>query len=158
MTTNWNFFLDKAKQVANAAGKKTEEVVESSKLQLQIFNLNASIQSAYETIGSLVYHAQKSGLDSSAEIEDALAQVDALFAQLEELEAKVAQIRKTKKCPNCGASCDADSRFCSRCGAIVEAPLKPTPYTAPAEPAAPYVDVEVPVQEDSEPPKPDQQL
>lgn len=158
MTNNWNFFLDKAKQVANAAGKKTEEVVESGKLQLQILNLNSNIQSAYEKIGSLVYHTQKSGLDSSAEIQDAIAQVDQLFLQLEELEAKVAQIRKTKKCPNCGASCDADSRFCSRCGAIVEEPLKPAPYVAPSEPSAPYVDVEVPSEDNSEPPKPDQQL
>ena len=50
-----NSLLDKAISVANVAGKKTEEMVEASKLKLQEVSVNADLQDCYEKIGSLVY-------------------------------------------------------------------------------------------------------
>ena len=56
-----NSLLDKAISVANVAGKKTEEMVEASKLKLQEVSVNADLQDCYEKIGSLVYRSKKSG-------------------------------------------------------------------------------------------------
>ena len=54
-----NSLLDKAISVANVAGKKTEEMVEASKLKLQEVSVNADLQDCYEKIGSLVYRSKK---------------------------------------------------------------------------------------------------
>lgn len=118
--SNWNTILDKAKDVANMAGKKTGEVVETSKLKLQGFSINGDIQSAYEKMGGLVYRARKEGVDNTPEIEECIHEIDELLAALNELESKIAEIKKVKKCPNCAASCSTESHFCSRCGMVID--------------------------------------
>lgn len=114
-----NSLWDKAVSVANVAGKKTEEMVEVSKLKLQEVSVNAELEDCYQKIGSLVYRSKKSGVSNEQEIEQVIAQVDDLLVQLTELQMKRDELKKTKKCPNCGASCTTDSHFCSRCGMAV---------------------------------------
>lgn len=119
-----NSLLDKAISVANVAGKKTEEMVEASKLKLQEVSVNADLQDCYEKIGSLVYRSKKSGEDNA----QAIDQADVLLEQLAQLQSKREEIKKMKKCPNCGASCSVDSHFCSRCGMVLheQSDLVPT--------------------------------
>ena len=112
-----NSLLDKAISVANVAGKKTEEMVEASKLKLQEVSVNADLQDCYEKIGSLVYRSKKSGEDNEQAIDQLVEQADVLLEQLAQLQSKREEIKKMKKCPNCGASCSVDSHFCSRCAA-----------------------------------------
>ncbi len=71
-----NSLLDKAISVANVAGKKTEEMVEASKLKLQEVSVNADLQDCYEKIAIIhrykknenpgTYHTWISVLFSSA--------------------------------------------------------------------------------------------
>ena len=123
-----NSLLDKAISVANVAGKKTEELVEASKLKLQEVSVNADLQDCYEKIGSLVYRSKKSGEDNEQAIEQLVEQADVLLEQLAQLQSKREEIKKMKKCPNCGASCSVDSHFCSRCGMVLheQSDLVPT--------------------------------
>ena len=99
-----NSLLDKAISVANVAGKKTEEMVEASKLKLQEVSVNADLQDCYEKIGSLVYRSKKSGEDNEQAIEQLVEQADVLLEQLAQLQSKREEIKKMKKCPNCGAA------------------------------------------------------
>lgn len=117
---SFNSLLDKAISVANVAGKKTEEMVEASKLKIQEVSVNADLANCYEKIGSLVYSARKLGTDNELEISELVEQADALLEQLAQLQAKREEIRKVKKCPNCGASCATDAHFCSRCGMVLQ--------------------------------------
>ena len=121
-----NSLLDKAISVANVAGKKTEEMVEASKLKLQEVSVNADLQDCYEKIGSLVYRSKKSGEDNEQSIEQLVEQADVLLEQLAQLQSKREEIKK--KCPNCGAACSVDSHFCSRCGMVLheQSDLAPT--------------------------------
>mgnify|MGYP000305956249 CR=1 FL=1 len=98
-----NSLLDKAISVANVAGKKTEEMVEASKLKLQEVSVNADLQDCYEKIGSLVYRSKKSGEDNAQAIDQLVEQADVLLEQLAQLQSKREEIKKMKKCPNCGA-------------------------------------------------------
>ena len=104
-----NSLLDKAISVANVAGKKTEEMVEASKLKLQEVSVNADLQDCYEKIGSLVYRSKKSGEDNEQAIDQLVEQADVLLEQLAQLQSKREEIKKMKKCPNCGAACSVDS-------------------------------------------------
>jgi len=115
-----NSLLDKAISVANVAGKKTEEMVEASKLKLQEVSVNADLQDCYRS--------KKSGEDNEQAIEQLVEQADVLLEQLAQLQSKREEIKKMKKCPNCGASCNVDSHFCSRCGMVLheQSDLVPT--------------------------------
>lgn len=118
--SQWNELLDKAKDLANAATKKTGEVVETSKLKLQEASLNTDIENAYEKIGSYVYRTHKTGVDYEERIQKEIDKVDGLLEALGELEEKMAEIKKVRKCANCGAICPLESHFCSRCGMIID--------------------------------------
>lgn len=132
---SFSSLLDKAISVANVAGKKTEEVVETSKLKLQEVALNADLEDCYEKIGSLVFRSRTAGVDNEEQIAELIAQAQELVSQLAELKLKRAEIKKVKKCPNCGASCEIDSHFCSRCGMVLsEEPVEPQqPVEEPTE-------------------------
>ena len=112
---SFNSLLDKAISVANVAGKKTEEMVEASKLKIQEVSVNADLANCYEKIGSRE------------------------------------EIRKVRKCPNCGASYATDAHFCSRCGMVLH---EETSVVVPEE----VQQSEVPEQEaPSEPEKQDEE-
>ena len=103
---SFNSLLDKAISVANVAGKKTEEMVEASKLKIQEVSVNADLANCYEKIGSLVYSSKKFGADNEQEIAQLRRALDRFN-------------REVRKCPNCGASCATDAHFCSRCGMVL---------------------------------------
>ena len=70
---------------------------------------------------------------------------------LAQLQAKREEIRKVRKCPNCGASCATDAHFCSRCGMVLH---EETSVVVPEE----VQQSEVPEQEaPSEPEKQDEE-
>ena len=131
-----NSFLDKAVSVANAAasaaGKKTEEVVETSKLKLRQASLNSEISCCYEQLGKMVYEANRFDVPNEENQTDMMAQIDALLNDLSDLQAKKEEISKVKKCPNCGASCPTDSHFCSRCGMMITPRSEDEEYTEEA--------------------------
>ena len=118
---DFNAILGKVKNWANAAGKKAEEVAETSKLKMQILSVNGEISKAYEALGKLVYEAAKNNDSVGEEMEAAMDKIDELKDKLAELEGNVSVLKKEKNCGNCGASCALDAQFCSRCGAILEA-------------------------------------
>ena len=112
--------MSKMKSWANAAGKKAEEVAETSKLKMQILSVNGEISKAYEALGKLVYEAAKNNDSVGEEMEAAMDKIDELQEKLAALEGNVSALKKEKTCGNCGASCALDAQFCSRCGAILE--------------------------------------
>ncbi len=118
---DFNAILGKMKNWANVAGKKTEEVVETSKLKLQIVSLNGDISKAYEELGFMVYHAAQNNETVGEEMDAVMDKINVLLKKLSILESKVEGIKKVRPCPNCGAACALDAQFCSRCGVILSA-------------------------------------
>ena len=53
--TNINDLLNAAKGWADLAGKKANEAVEVSKLQINNVKINGDLQKAYEKLGAFVY-------------------------------------------------------------------------------------------------------
>ncbi len=74
--------MEKAKQFANVAEKKTSVAVETSKLRLRVVQMNSMIQSNYERIGTMVYEQQKKGNDNSDLIAVCVSEIDTLLAEL----------------------------------------------------------------------------
>ncbi|MFQ9439762.1 MAG: hypothetical protein ACLR13_00610 [Acutalibacteraceae bacterium] len=81
--------VSNAKQAANVVGKKTGELVDTSKLKLQAVDLNSDIKRNYEALGRAVYESRKQGIDSTEEIDDIIILINEKYDELDEVRATV---------------------------------------------------------------------
>lgn len=112
--------LHKAKTVADAATKKTGTAVELSKLKLRAMQVRSQIQSTYERIGTLTYEQQKTSTDNSELIDVCIKEIDALFAELNDINVAVSDIKDGVKCPGCGTLNEAGVVYCKKCGVNIK--------------------------------------
>lgn len=114
----------RAKSAADAAGKKTGELVELSKLKLATGQLRSQIKEKEGDLGNAVYHMYKEGYQNPEFVDAVVAQIDQLTEQLASLEEKIARLKKTVKCPCCGASNPIQSSYCGQCGCVLQKPAE----------------------------------
>ena len=74
-----------AKSAAEAVGKKAGQLVDVSKLRINLAELNAEISKRYEALGEYVYEACREQLAEDAEAVGKMAEIDELKAQLAEV-------------------------------------------------------------------------
>ncbi len=107
-------------EIKNAAGKvakKSTELVELSKVKLNIINTKSTIDENFKSLGELLYYSQKGDADITTEsIEETIAKIDDLYEKLDELNNISANISNKKICPNCKKANENNSAFCSDCG------------------------------------------
>ena len=108
--------LSRAKAVAQAAGKKTEEIVELTKVRVQIGDLRREIASMYEGLGRLVYDSRRTEESVDDLIEACVEQLDEQLAALARLEERVMESKNVIRCEKCGALNAQDATFCNQCG------------------------------------------
>lgn len=112
------FFEDLGKKltkVGEAAAEKTKEVAEFTKVNAKILDVQNKLDKAYIEVGKKYLE-----LHPANDEEDMKAVVDAVYGledQLKELLKQLQDLKGTVKCDGCGAECDADATFCSKCGA-----------------------------------------
>lgn len=106
-----------ATKAADAAGKTATSVVGSTKLNLQIFDLNTEIEILYKEIGKMVYHVHVGQEEDQETLNAKLILIDEKLEKIEELRARLQETKTTVSCPNCGRECTRDAAFCSSCGA-----------------------------------------
>jgi predicted nucleic acid-binding Zn ribbon protein len=111
--------IEKIKQLANTAGRKTGSAVELSKCRLQAAQVNAMIQSTYERIGTLVYEQERKGVDTDLTVV-CFGEIDALLVRLNELNVRITELRHGTTCPVCSASNPIHTVYCKCCGANLE--------------------------------------
>ncbi|MGE5613946.1 MAG: zinc-ribbon domain-containing protein [Bacillota bacterium] len=150
------FFEDLGKKVgkaAQAAAKKSSELVEITKLNANIGSETDKIQRLYNQIGKLVYEKYAETGEADENVMTACVEIAEHEKNIKELKKKIAEIKGLKQCVNCGAEMENSQVFCSKCGARNELPAPAVSEPAPAasespavsEPSAPAV---------SEPPAP----
>ena len=110
------------KDTLENAGKKTGEMVEVSKMKLQIAQQRAELSKAYEKLGAMVYDMMKSNAQDSSAIDVCIDEIDFIFSKIAEAEGKVNVLKKVSICASCGAEVALDACFCSKCGAKIERP------------------------------------
>ena len=108
--------LHKAKSIAEAAGKKTGEVVEVTRLKLQAVGLGKDIENEMAELGRAIYNAQKTGSDVAEATEQSVAKIDALQDALDTVNDAIYSRRGMKRCKECSAVNADDADYCKRCG------------------------------------------
>lgn len=106
-----------ARTAAKTVGKKAEEVLDLSKRKLAMSETEGKLEDAYCELGEVYYGVLKSGETNLAGAEELVNEIDELKSQLEADREEIARLTNKSVCPACGAQCDEDSAFCSKCGA-----------------------------------------
>lgn len=115
--TTFEDILCKAKNVAESAGKKTNDLVEMTKLKMEAAETEKDIASTLEGLGRLVYDGKKAGEDVSVMTDECVRRVDELTEKLEGIREKILEYKNAIRCSKCGAVNTDDSDFCKKCGA-----------------------------------------
>ena len=103
-------------KAADVASKKTNELVSSTKVNLQIFELKNDIEALYKEVGRSVYMAHTGEAVDPQEIDGKIAQIDEKVARLSCLQEELERQRPGKRCPACGKACQPEDVFCRFCG------------------------------------------
>ncbi len=108
------------KNTARSAVKKSGELLELTKLKMAAADTKSEVQTKFAELGKIVYEAKKNGGEHLDDMESVTQQIDELYEQLSEQEAKIVELKKQKLCTACGNACDTGAAYCSNCGAKFE--------------------------------------
>ncbi len=118
---DFNDVVEKARQGFNVVAKKTEDVVNISKLRLEKSSLEAKLSKSYEILGKLCYDAVKDDDDFDAEsVKPVIDDITEKIGQINKIKKDIITVQNKKQCTNCGCGIDKDSVFCNKCGTKVD--------------------------------------
>ncbi len=100
----------------DAAGRKTAELVDKTKIKMEISSLEKQLAATFEGIGRLMYDAFEAGEDVEYIRDDAFATVKDLQKQIDKAYAKLYAYEGMVTCRECGAVNEMDAVFCKKCG------------------------------------------
>lgn len=109
------------KSAASTVSKKTNDIVDYSKLKFTASGLSNEIRKKYQSLGEEVYACSKIGTDDSKSIELLIQEIDELKEQLQSTNDLINLAKNKITCPVCKAILDKDSQFCNKCGSKIEA-------------------------------------
>lgn len=109
-------FKKSAKKVTKQVVRKTNDAVSQTKINFAINETENKITEIYEDMGRSVYREYlKTGAGDEGMIESCV-QIDKLFTEIDDLKEKIAELKHSVKCPNCGDYNKNGSSYCSKCG------------------------------------------
>jgi predicted RNase H-like nuclease (RuvC/YqgF family) len=97
--------------------KKSQSLVEKTKLQASIASKNVKMSSLYEELGRLVYKMDCECIAKNEEAASLLVEIQALELEVNALKDQIQALANKVKCESCGEYFDADMSFCGHCGA-----------------------------------------
>ncbi len=121
----------KVGEAAQAAAKKSNEIVETTKLNSNINSEEDKIQKLYVQLGKAVYERFTQTGAAEDYAQEACRAIVVHKENIAALREKIAEIKGIKACVNCGAEMERNQVFCSKCGMKNESPA-PAVSEAPA--------------------------
>lgn len=109
--------ISEIKNTASKVAKKSGELVELSKVKLNIGNTKSGLNANFRLLGEMIYFSQKEENEIEHEkINETIQKIDELYEKLAELEFIEAGLANKKLCPECHKQNDTTATFCSSCG------------------------------------------
>ena len=121
-------------KAANVASKKTNELVSSTKVNLQIFELKNDIEALYKEVGRSVYMAHTGEAVDPQEIDGKIAQIDEKVARLSCLQEEPAAKLASRKMPSAVSAASGCNRKTNQEQDAPEG-KEPVPPVFPGRPA-----------------------
>ena len=107
---------DAASNVAYAAGKKADSLLSAAKVNVKIMEKQRQVEEALKGVGSILYATHTGSPSDSDLLLEKLQAIDALKAEIAELEIQSGKAEKVRTCHACGAEAQKDDQFCRECG------------------------------------------
>ena len=107
---------DTAVKAAGVVTQKGGQIVEKTRRNFQVFDLNNEVELLMRDIGRMVYLTHTGAETDEGELEEKLAQIDEKYARIGEIKAELEAGKTTTACPVCGKSCDKTDLYCRVCG------------------------------------------
>ena len=105
------------KSAAEFVGNKAGQIVDISKLRINISELNNEITKRYTELGQYIYDVKKNGEVNEEIVTEKIAEIDEFTAQLSAVVQEMGAMQNKVPCPVCGKQCQAETAYCSFCGA-----------------------------------------
>ena len=107
---------DVAADAAYSVGKAAGELLSVAKLNIRIMDRKAAVNAALKEVGEILY-ATHTGNPSDSEVLLAkLQEIDALKAEIAEMQAQIKQEEEKHTCRTCGSAVRDGAVFCGECG------------------------------------------
>lgn len=116
--SNLDGVINKAKDFVNMAGKKTGEMLETSKLKVEKMNKSAELQKNYETLGRFCYLDYK-GLETqknSDKMKQIINSIEVLESEIKNIENSISEMKNNKICAYCSNKNNKKFLYCTHCG------------------------------------------
>lgn len=106
-----------AAKVTKQVVRKTNDAVSQTKLSFAINETENKISEIYAEMGRSVYRDYLKNGETGDAMLESCRQIDKLLAEVDDLKEKVAELKQSVKCKNCGEFNKNGSSYCSKCGA-----------------------------------------
>ncbi|AUS96619.1 zinc-ribbon domain-containing protein [Clostridium thermosuccinogenes] len=106
----------KVSNTAKAAAKKSNDIVEVTKLHMSISAEEDKIKKLYGEIGKALYESYERGEPIGDAFKDSCEQIQSISENIKQMKQKILELKNLKACSNCSAELDADVIYCPRCG------------------------------------------
>lgn len=115
----WGNLKKKAGTLAQSAAQKSGEVMEITKLNMNIKTEKEAKEALYRELGEFYFKKQTTG-EFSEEIVNKLCEQIKIHAEnIVFYQEKVNKIKNMIICPICGQGVERDNQFCGKCGAEI---------------------------------------
>ena len=104
-------------KTANRAMQVSNEVVEITKLNFAISDVQSDIDYRLKAIGQMVFESYTKNDSISEEIGVSCKEISEFYEKLEDLKTKLKILRKIKTCEQCGDGNPCENKYCKNCGA-----------------------------------------
>lgn len=109
-----------AKEGSAVIAKKSEELVEISKLTVSISSTEAKIKDIYSEIGRQLCEKHEAGIYIDPDLVENCNEVIKLKTNVKNMKDTILQLKNKKRCPECEESFEAETAFCPKCGSSTE--------------------------------------
>lgn len=105
---------------AKTAVKKSEDMVEISKLNRSISNEEDRIKLTYNEMGKIIYSKYQKNEIIEEDLIEFCNKVDEFEKNISSIKQKIAEIKNVRICSNCGSEVELSTEICVKCGAKQE--------------------------------------
>ncbi|MFZ5989165.1 MAG: zinc ribbon domain-containing protein, partial [Bacillota bacterium] len=106
----------KVTETAKVAAKKSSDLVEVTKLNMNISSEEEKIQKVYAQIGKIVFEAYEKGDQVEEAFKELCESVVSYKDNIKTMKQQILKLRNIKLCPECNAELESEVAYCPKCG------------------------------------------
>ena len=102
--------------MASSVAKKSSELVEISKLTINVATIEDSKKELLKKIGQIVFDQYETGSEFSQELKDECGRIKEADKKIKSIKERIMEIKNVNRCLDCGTNMKLEDKFCSECG------------------------------------------